>query len=130
MFLFNISLTLIFVPVQSFPGHDRFGRPVLFENTGDMDVISLCEKKKIDVETLMRYHIKQQEYLHALMVEASDRFEKPLASLLIIMDIKHATLKTHLNKYSREFFSALANVDQNHYPETIVSAGCVRLELR
>ena len=102
-----------------FPGHDKFGRPMLFENTGDMDIIKLCEKKKISVDTLMRFHIKQQEYMRALAVEASDRFKKVHDSLFIVMDLEHATLKSHLNKYSRELFAALADVDQNHYPETI-----------
>ena len=32
-----------------------------------MDVITLCEKRKIEVETLMRYHVKQQEYLRFVL---------------------------------------------------------------
>ena len=96
----------------AFTGHDKFGRPILFENTGDMDIITLMETKQVQIETLLRYHIKQQEYLKQLMVEASVRFQKPHDSLLIVMDIKHASLKSHLNKYSRELFSSLAQIDQ------------------
>ena len=52
-----------------------------------MDVITLCEKRKIEVETLMRYHVKQQEYLRfvlrARIIISRGRAPAPVCALTL-----------------------------------------------
>ena len=62
---------------QCYLGRDVTGRPVLYMRLGDLDVNALTDKFALALEHILMFHIKQQEFMHALCEESSHHVRAP-----------------------------------------------------
>jgi len=102
---------------HSFHGVDKAGRPILIERIGIVDVKYLLEREHINVNNLLRGHIRTQEYLCAMQDECSRREGRLVENSISILDLQGFGLIKHLNSQAREYFGSLAAIAQNYYPE-------------
>jgi len=102
---------------RSFHGVDKMGRPILIERIGCVDVKHLMEREHLDVQKLLRGHIRTQEYLCALHEECSLKAGRLIETSITILDLEGCGLLKHLNSHAREYFGSLAAIGQNYYPE-------------
>eukprot|EP01111_Echinosteliopsis_oligospora_P007416 TRINITY_DN2239_c0_g1_i1.p1 TRINITY_DN2239_c0_g1~~TRINITY_DN2239_c0_g1_i1.p1 ORF type:complete len:326 (-),score=81.68 TRINITY_DN2239_c0_g1_i1:32-934(-) len=104
--------------LHSFHGRDKLGRPIFIEKTGQIDVKHM-KSKGYTIDDLVRAHINQQEYMALLAAEASKHDGKDIEQTLFICDLQGGGVFRHLNGQAQEFFSALAKLAQNYYPERL-----------
>eukprot|EP01110_Echinostelium_bisporum_P013814 TRINITY_DN996_c0_g1_i1.p1 TRINITY_DN996_c0_g1~~TRINITY_DN996_c0_g1_i1.p1 ORF type:complete len:266 (+),score=60.68 TRINITY_DN996_c0_g1_i1:119-916(+) len=103
---------------HSFHGHDKQGRPIFIERLGRTDVKKLT-KAGHTIDSCVRAHCFQQEYM-AAMSEASSKINgQHIEQAVSIMDLDGSSVFTHLSSISREFYSRLAGIGQNYYPERL-----------
>jgi hypothetical protein len=99
-------------------GFDKCGRPVTYKLWGNFEVWNL--KKLCPLDNLTKFHVWEQEQLFNDMLKWSDEKNYHCETITAVIDIKGMKLK----QITRDFLyliKAMANVDQNHYPERM---GC------
>jgi len=99
-------------------GFDKSGRPVTYKLWGNFQVWNL--KKLCPLDNLTKFHVWEQEHLFKEMLHWSSERNYNCETITAVIDIKGMKLK----QITRDFLyliKAMANVDQNHYPERM---GC------
>lgn len=96
---------------------DKAGRPVYFELSGDLNIDELF--KITSPERLLRYQIRQYEYLMNFVFPACSQFSGSYVSQSVsIFDLKKQTTK-FMSKKVLDFLKLVSGFSQNHYPETL-----------
>ena len=97
-------------------GVDREGRPVVYKKYGRLEVSTLVAAGA-SVESLVRYHVGEQERLSIAMREASMGGAR-VSAATFVMDAAgwHVGLAT---RDAMRFLRTIAEIDQAHYPERL-----------
>lgn len=107
---------------------DKEGRPVYWEQTGQLDIPLLT--KLWQPEQMLHYHTHNTEYFRrVLFPAASVRAGRRIDQLTSIIDL-NGLGRHHLTKTAYNFLSSVSKVDQLIYPEVlgrmiIINAGFV-----
>jgi hypothetical protein len=96
---------------------DKERIPIYIERMGYHDAQSL--NKKVPIEAIMQYHIKNNEFLtRVLMKECSEYTKQPIETVVIIADLKGLGLHM-FNISAINILKSLQDIDQNYYPERL-----------
>ena len=98
-------------------GMDREGRPIVYKKYGTLEVSKLIAAGA-SVESLVRYHVQEQERLSVALREASAARGARVSAATFIIDAAgwHLGLATG---DAMKFLRAIADIDQAHYPERL-----------
>jgi hypothetical protein len=97
-------------------GYDRVGRPVLYKQYGKFEITKA--KEMTDLDSLVRYHVWEQEACMLLCKEQSRKLGLVVETITVVIDIKDMQLR----QVNRDFLSVIkqiADIDQRLYPETL-----------
>lgn len=96
---------------------DKSGRPIYFEISGDLNIDELF--KATSAEKLLRYQIRQYEYLMNFVFPAcSAKANTYISQSVSIFDLKKQTTK-FMSKKVLDLLKLVSGFSQNHYPETL-----------
>jgi len=106
---------------------DKLGRPVYIEKTGRIDPEMI--KAKLSKEDVIRGHLWMMEYQNrVLMKQASVKTGRTVDSMLNILDVEGIST-SHISSNMLDIFKAVAQIDQDHYPEQLGAAYIVNVPL-
>jgi len=96
---------------------DKFGRPIYFEITGNMNLEEIF--KASSIERMIKHQIRQFEYVTNFMLPAcTKKFGRHISQTLNIMDLRKQTSK-FMSKKVLNFVKSLLEISQNYYPEIL-----------
>jgi len=98
-------------------GFDKEGRPVLYTAYGNCEVDTLC-KMGASVESLLTYHVYQQETCVRLLASQSQRLGRKVEKFFFVIDAKGWGLRLWTRQAMR-FIKGMADCDSAHYPERL-----------
>lgn len=98
-------------------GVDREGRPVVYKKYGTLEVSSLIAAGA-SVQSLVRYHVAEQERLSLALRKASQESKTRVSAATFLMDAAgwHVGLAT---SDALRFLRSIAEIDSAHYPERL-----------
>jgi hypothetical protein len=97
-------------------GYDRVGRPVLYKQYGRFEITKA--KELTDLDTLVRYHVWEQEACMLLCEEQSRKLGVIVETITVVIDIKDMQMR-QVNRDFLSMIKRIADIDQRLYPETL-----------
>jgi hypothetical protein len=110
------ELTAVFPHWHS--GYDKTGRPVLFKQYGKFDAGQVKKLTGGNYDNVVRYHLWEQEACGRLCLAQSLKTETIVETITGVIDIKDMGMSQITSDFMK-LTKALAEIDQNQYPETL-----------
>lgn len=96
---------------------DYSGRPVYWEQTGDISTRFSEVIKHLKINDLVVRHIRQQELMMRRLEYASQQQNTPIEKQVIVMNLKNLSYAIDTNALST--FKQTLMIDQDYYPERL-----------
>ena len=99
-------------------GYDKTGRPLLFKQQGAFDMKEIKKLCGGNFESMLRYHIWEQEVASRLCYEQSLKTRTIIETVTVVLDVKGLTLSSISSDF-RAMMNGIIKMDQDMYPETL-----------
>jgi len=107
---------------QLYLGRDAQARPLVFERPGLFDPRDASgEPGRLSPDHVVSYYCKQLAFQGALLREATLQENRLVGTMLHVVDVSGASLRTHLSSAGRDVFARVAAAADAHFPETLGS---------